>query len=50
MYNWITYQATLPVSQEACTQDKKNLMWNNGLGPNWERSTSRCMYTVTLSV
>ena len=48
MYDWITYQATLPVSQEACTQDKKNLTWNNGLVPNWERSTSRCILSPCL--
>ena len=47
------YQTTWPASWEICMQVKKQqleqLLWNNGLVPNWERSTSR-LYIVTLLI
>ena len=46
------YQTTLPVSWEICLPVKKQQWkqtWNNGLVPNWERSTSR-LYIVTLII
>ena len=45
------YQTTLPASGEIYIQVKKqqNQTWNNGLVPNWERSTLR-LYIVTLFI
>ena len=39
------YQTTLPASWETCmwVKKKQNWAWNNGLVPNWERSTSGCI-------
>ena len=43
------YQITLPVFRETCMQNKRqqNLVWNNRLVHNWERSMSR-LYIVTV--
>ena len=45
------YQTTSPASGETCMQVKKqqNQTWNNGLVPNWKKSTSR-LYIVTLLI
>ena len=46
------YQVTLPASWETCMQLKKEQLkpdMEQGLVPNWERSTSR-LYTVTLLI
>ena len=46
------YQTTWPASWEICMQVKKHqleLDMDNGLVPNWERSTSR-LYIVTLLI
>ena len=46
------YQTSLPASCKTCMQVKKQQLeteWNNGLVPNWERSTSR-LYIVTLLI
>ena len=46
------YQVTLPASWETCMQLKKQQLkpdMEQGLVPNWERSTSR-LYTVTLLI
>ena len=46
------YQTTWPASLEICMQVKKHqleLDMDNGLVPNWERSTSR-LYIVTLLI
>ena len=51
MYNSITYQTILPVSREACTQDKK---WQ--LEPDVKWTSSKLgkeyvmVYTVTLFI
>ena len=46
------YQVTLPASWETCMQLKKQQLkpdMEQGLVPNWERSTSR-LYIVTLVI
>ena len=48
---WEYQPPYLPPKKPACRSrsDSQNCTWNNGLVPNWERSTSR-LYIVTLLI